>query len=373
MIKIAFIVSRLIPSGPTNQLSYIVRGLDRNKFAPLLISLSDDESHQKMALSLFGGGVKIMNLKLSRVLGWFRAGSRIKRILQSENVEVIHSQGIRSDVIAAIYLGGYTRVATLRNYPYSDYKMAYGSVLGHLMSIVHLAALKRLEIPVACSYSVSKILKRKHGCIFHIIPNGVRTDIYKPKSLEYKRDVREKYNLPSGMKIHISVGSLIERKDPLFLIEVYKNLRNCCIIFVGGGALDSACFLSIGDNSNIRLFGTATTDVLVELLACADLFVSASKSEGLPNSVLEALASGLPCILSDIEPHAEILNGELKAGECFRLGDFASFNDALETVQFGCYETYSANARAIVEGRYSAQSMSQAYQNLYSHSKDTQV
>lgn len=50
----------------------------------------------------------------------------------------------------------------------------------------------------------------------------------------------------------------------------------------------------------------------LEYLQCADYTISASLSEGLPNSTLESLACGVPMILSDIDPHKEIM----------RVGDF---------------------------------------------------
>ena len=52
-------------------------------------------------------------------------------------------------------------------------------------------------------------------------------------------------------------------------------------------------------------------DNVLAYLKCSDLYISASLSEGLPNSVLEALAENINCLLSDIPPHIELL-GENK-------------------------------------------------------------
>ena len=57
-------------------------------------------------------------------------------------------------------------------------------------------------------------------------------------------------------------------------------------------------------------------DVLPYLQA-VDYFISASSDEGLPNSVLEALATGLPVLLSDIPSHREILERTHNSGVFF--------------------------------------------------------
>jgi glycosyltransferase involved in cell wall biosynthesis len=67
--------------------------------------------------------------------------------------------------------------------------------------------------------------------------------------------------------------------------------------------------------SNISLKGKVID--VDEYLEAADCFVSASLSEGLPNSVIEALAWGLPIILSDIPEHREIQQIEKRSDDLF--------------------------------------------------------
>ncbi|KII75256.1 glycosyltransferase family 4 protein, partial [Vibrio renipiscarius] len=56
--------------------------------------------------------------------------------------------------------------------------------------------------------------------------------------------------------------------------------------------------------SNILFLGNV--DNVVDYLSLADVFIMFSKSEGFPNAVLEALSTGLPCILSNIPSHADV-------------------------------------------------------------------
>ena len=67
-----------------------------------------------------------------------------------------------------------------------------------------------------------------------------------------------------------------------------------------------------------------------DYLQAADIFISTAVSEGLPNTVLEALSSGLPCILSDIGPHREIIEKNVGAGKLFKLRDSVELSKIME-------------------------------------------
>ena len=61
----------------------------------------------------------------------------------------------------------------------------------------------------------------------------------------------------------------------------------------------------MGDDKRITFIGY--TKAPLQYLQLSDVLISSALAEGLPNTVLEALLCGLPCILSDIDPHLEIV------------------------------------------------------------------
>ena len=77
MKKILYIVSSLKKSGPTNQLSYIIKYLDKSKFSPTVLTLSAEPDDSMMEYFQNELDVKIDSLKLSRVQGILKGVSKI--------------------------------------------------------------------------------------------------------------------------------------------------------------------------------------------------------------------------------------------------------------------------------------------------------
>jgi glycosyltransferase involved in cell wall biosynthesis len=100
------------------------------------------------------------------------------------------------------------------------------------------------------------------------------------------------------------VGRLDPVKGLDELIAAFARVRArrpCNLIFVGDGAYRphiEAAIRSAGQTDTIRLLG-ARSDVPA-VLKSADIFVFPSRTEGMPNALLEAMTAGLPCISADV-------------------------------------------------------------------------
>lgn len=363
MIRVAYIVSTLKRSGPTNQLSYIIKYLDKSKFQPIIITLSPEP--EDSLLNYFDElGIECISLNLSRIKGIFKGKSELLKILKEKKIDLIHTQGIRADILSSKHLKGYKRISTLRNYPYNDYPMKFGKVKGWLMAINHIEATRKIKNSIACSESIAKIYNEKHSLDISYIQNGVdQTKFYRDDN---KLELRKKLNLPLDKKIYVSVGSLIPRKDPITIIRAFNNMEdneNRKLVFLGNGFLKDNCLNEIGKNKNIKLLGNVTN--VNEYLQAADYLVSSSKAEGLPNTVIEAMACGLPCILSDIQPHREILNFDCTAGRIFELGNNKDLIEKIDEIENKNYKFISDNSVKLIENNLNAKLMSEKYQKIY--------
>lgn len=364
-IRVVYLVSTLRRTGPTNQLYNIVQHLDRERFAPMVVTLSPEPA-SSMRQAFLDLPVPVRSFSMGRLQGalhrnWRQALERVTGPLQRP--VVFHSQGLRPDRVAADHLAGWPRVATVRNYPYDDYVMKFGRLAGTLMSRAHIRALRALPAVVSCSASLAGPLQAC-GVDTTVIRNGVDTRAFRPADAEERGRLRMRLGLPPNQPVAISVGALSERKDPLAIIHAVSSLQGqfgLTTVFVGGGPLEGACRTAVAGNEHIRLVGHV--DDVTPWLQAADCFVSAAHSEGLPNSVLEAIASGLAVVLSDIPPHTELLGIVPSAGELFATGDAAALAAAI-----------ARTAARVVDGavrdpactdEISAARMSRRYQELY--------
>jgi glycosyltransferase involved in cell wall biosynthesis len=237
-----------------------------------------------------------------------------------------------------------------------------------LMAWLHLTVLKRVEAPVACSETVRRKMVDGHDFSPAVVQNGIDANTYvPPESAEERRARRRALGLPSDGPIFVSVGLLIPRKDPQRVIREFHRSRAAdegVLVMLGDGPLLEECEheaeLGAGD---VRFPGFV--DNVEAYLQAANYFISASRSEGLPNTVMEALGAGVPVLLSDIPSHREILDEGAEAGRLFELGNASELAESIDELLYENESELRIAARAVVEGHFNARRVSQEYQQIY--------
>lgn len=353
-MKILYLVSTLQRSGPTNQLLNLIEGLDPI-FTPFVVTLSPEP--EESFWSLYSQkGIHIRTLKLSRLSGLLYAKQKIKKLVDEIQPDLIHTQGIRADSLLASMKLNIPWIMTSRNFPADDYPAKFGTVKAALMVWQHLSAMKKCQYLVTCSKTIQKKLKQV-GVEGTAIQNGVRQLHGDASAVDLYSDL--------ARPIYISVGSLIPRKNMELLIKAFDKLpatERGSLVILGGGP--SLAVLRRISSKDVHLVGNVAN--VPDYLAGADYFVSSSLSEGLPNTVLEALALGLPCILSDIESHQEIADESTKACSTFSLnGGVFALTEALASASGDFDDKSREEAVRVAQDVFSAEGMSRRYQRFY--------
>jgi glycosyltransferase involved in cell wall biosynthesis len=365
-LRIVYLVSTLRRAGPTMQLLSLLRHLDRVRFDPVVVTLSPEES-DSMLPSYRALGIPVRTLAMSRLAAFVHRRWRkdIERLAGAafDGRTVVHSQGVRADVIAARHLAGLPRVATARNFPYDDYPLKFGRLAGGWMARSHLAAFRRHPHVVACSATLASLLGGE-GITASVIPNGVDTEEFRPGTSAERADSRARLQLPGEARIGLVVGALSARKDPLTVIRSLRAVDEpgLALVLLGDGPLAAECRSVAADDARIRFQGQVAD--VTPFLRGADFLVSASKSEGLPNAVLEAMACGLRLVLSDIGPHRELLELAPDRGETFPAGDERALAAAVQRT-LRALPPGGPVADARIATLLGAARMSAGYQELY--------
>jgi len=366
MKKILYIVSTLKRGGPVNQLYNLIKYLDRKEFDPYLITLSPELPDSRIG-DFRSMDISIWTLNCSRRY-FLSALKQARRICREIKPDLIHSQGIRPDAVSIRLDWIVPRINRIANFFQDDYKMTYGPMKGTLMTRFHLYLIRKMSLCIGVSKAVIDNLKEKCNSInCTVISNGIDTDIYYPALTTDKKDLRNKLGLPESKNLWISCGHLSPLKNPVFLIQEWlKEFAaddNHHLILVGNGPLEHQCKELSAQGKNIHIIGRITN--VVDYLKAADYFISVSRSEGMPNVVLEAMACGLPVLLSDIPPHREIINYIPDAGKCFELDNGKSFMESVHTMMRADRNCMSAAALQVIQEWYNAKRMSAQYQELY--------
>ena len=368
MKRVLYIVSTLRKVGPINQLSYIVRSLDRAKFQPIVLTLSPEPSDSMIKYFREELGVRVESLSLTRVQSIFLAKKKLYDFVIRNNIDIIHSQGLRADLFASKLRILIPKITTIRNYPQLDFSMTYGKLLGYIMTRVQIYVLQYFDVCCGVSYAVSNNLSKKFGLKNVVtVRNGVDREKFYPLNCEDKTILRKHLLLPLNKKIWVSFIGKDQRKDAKSVAMAYKKLYKeddgNFLIFIGTGSLKVVCENILNDIDDV-LF-TGEMDNVVQYLQVADYMISASYAEGLPNAVLEALACGLPVVLSDIEPHREIFSLNDKIGLLFLKGSFDNLYEKMKELILRNYDEVRHEVLDVVKRELGSSKMSKKYQEIY--------
>ncbi len=125
--------------------------------------------------------------------------------------------------------------------------------------------------------------------------------------------LRQTWNADEDTVVFLCVGEFSRRKNQAQILAAFSRLaaknRNVRLVFAGNGALEQdckACVNTVGLDGLVFFSGYAEN--IAPFYAAADVLVTASRSEGLPFNVLEALYFHLPVIASQIKGHTDLIS-----------------------------------------------------------------
>lgn len=190
------------------------------------------------------------------------------------------------------------------------------------------------------------------------IPNGVAIDYFVPKQKNKKE----------GKQTILFLGNLEPVKNIKVLIDaVFLLLTNAVLVIVGKGSLrsDLEHYTALRKIKQRVVFAGTTNDVR-SFYHTADVFVLPSHSEGMSNTLLEAMSCGLPVIGSDIPAIRDIIvHGQ--NGYLFQKDDPEELADHIQDILDSSEEAMRLGraARKTVEERFSFETVTQQYISLY--------
>lgn len=156
---------------------------------------------------------------------------------------------------------------------------------------------------------------RKNGFKKYIPGVGIDLEYFTNLKRGSNNDYRKQFGLNINDFIIVSVGDLIRRKNNEVIIKAISLLNNPSVHFLicgKGPEEDRLKRLAMNYRVNDQIHFLGYRSDVKEILCLSDVFVLASYQEGLPRSLMEAMAIGLPCVASRIRGNNDLMESDSK-------------------------------------------------------------
>lgn len=179
---------------------------------------------------------------------------------------------------------------------------------------------------------------------FVFIPNGVDLDRFKPASVDVRAEFQRQLGIPTGEPAVLFVGFFSREKNPDVLFDAWLTLHDrgirSTLVLVGAttGAyyeIDAGLAARIRSKAakrglSDRVVFVETADRIEQYFRAADVFALPTAREGLPNVLLEAMASAVPPVITRLEGVTDWIVSPGVTGELVAAVDSTAFADAIE-------------------------------------------
>lgn len=351
--KIFIIFSRQAPSGPVKG-AYALANLLKDEFPTTLVSICRGSGVNAPLRS----GIQTICLE---------DFSKKKSEQLKQYKEMLASSGDRGQVISIsltltadvfnTLCGEFALTcASVRGNLFKNYRYDYG-YLGYALALFHLILVRRVNIVLAMSESMSRQLTRYVGSRVLIVRNFVDEQSLEP----YRVPLQQRRE---GLRF-IFVGSLSERKRPDLVIDAIHSLRargyDARLEILGDGPERRKLDAQVEKyrlGPFVSLFGFSKNPAPVT--AHADVLVLPSISEGISRAALEALYLGIPCVLRDVDAASELIKSGIN-------GVLFSRDDQLENAMLAAIDISRANykRRNILNVAFRQESIRKKFEDIF--------
>jgi glycosyltransferase involved in cell wall biosynthesis len=260
----------------------------------------------------------------------------IKLFVMRKRYELVHFHGASLPLVICLPLLKLLKKKVVAKVLASRLGTEAGSLKGRYFFFGDIVAyiMKKVDSFIAISQEIVDGLKGDGICTEKIkrITNFVDTARFSPANEDERERLKKMLSLEGKFVINFT-GRIVARKGIDILINTFaknKELLSSAIFIIAGTGPDEGriknLVLELGINENVRFLGH--TSEPVKYYQTSDIFVLPSFAEGMPNSLLEAMACGLPAVASKIGGVVDIVE-DGKSGILFDSGDVSGLASAM--------------------------------------------
>jgi glycosyltransferase involved in cell wall biosynthesis len=287
----------------------------------------------------------------------------LRQFCKTNKIDIIHTHDYKSLFYGIIVskLSGFKLVTTLHGKTSGDAKnRLYELIENRLLNLVnHITVVSKPLLKLLSNAGLDKKTT--------LIANGVDEINFKPGATGFGKPY---WGFESDCFLFGTIARMSEEKGHEFLLKTFVNFAvkedKARLLFIGDGPLEQDLKILAEERGiSEKVCFAGPRKEVEKILNDLDCYVSPSHTEGMPMSILEAMATALPIIATNVGSVGDMLSNE--SGRLIQAGDSPAL---LEQMHYALeypeqMKALGENARSKVESTYSAAIQRHEYANIY--------
>jgi glycosyltransferase involved in cell wall biosynthesis len=356
-----------IGGGAEEQVMQLALELDRRGWHTRIVSMIPAT---RMLAEIGHRGITVTNLGMTAGVADPRALPRLVSVVREFRPDILHTHMTHANLLGRL-ARLFSRVPALVSTLHGFKMYGINKRFTKFRELAHRLTDPLAERTTAICEAATRSYLESHSVSpakLLALPNGLDTSIYRPDAWARQR-IRQELGLDGF--VWLAVGRFEKPKNYPLMLGAFAELSqpNATLVICGGGSLEplvQQLIRELNIEAKVRLLGVRPD--IHAVMNAADAFVLSSDTEGLPMVILQASATGLPIVATDVGGNCEVI----RPGETGLLtppGDQAALVSAMRhiaSLTASEREAWGAAARAYTISKYDLQVVADRWEALYS-------
>lgn len=368
MTRILFLITGFNYAGAENQIVQLCRGFRAKGYDIALVSMIEP-----VALTYVNElkelNVEIHSLGMSKGIPDPRAIIRLRRVIKQFNPDVVHSHLVHANILARftrMFVKMPLLICTAHNIHeggrFRELLYRFTDPLCELTTNVSEKAVQRY---------IDERITPKNKIVF--IPNGIDISQFEGNAEEERRRIELELGISKESFIWFAAGRIVPEKDYSNMLTAFSKVTvqhpDSVLLIAGIGPeremMDQLC-KELGIQDQVHFLGIRHD--IAQLMKAADAYLMSSKWEGMPIVLLEASASALPIVATDVGGNREVVQDGL-TGLLVRAEDSDELSDrmaSMMSLDANDRQLMGQAGRQYVKEHYSMNEIVETWTDIYS-------
>jgi len=288
----------------------------------------------------------------------------IRHFIKEQKIDIVHAHGYREDVYAFLSFSGITKIATNHLWKRSNKKLKIYAFIDSL-SMVFFKHIVAVSQPILNEMRAIPYLRNRN---LSLISNGIDIVKYSPTNIA---TIRQELKLTNDVTLMAAVSSLTTEKGHIYLLAALHRLKTINskfhLVIIGEGPKRCNIESQIKElelTDHVTMLGKRHD--IDKIHTGIDIYILPSLKEGLPMSLLEAMACGVASIASDVGDVSSCVKHN-QTGMLIEAGNIDALYNAIEALTSDSEKrkTIGFSASRMIRSKFSNEQMIRSYADLY--------